>query len=27
VPDLLLQLGAIPSPIDVNSMIAPQAGR
>ena len=27
VPDLLLQLGAIPSPIDVNSMIGPQAGR
>ena len=25
VPDLLLQLGAIDSPIDVNSMIAPQA--
>ncbi len=27
VPDLLLQLGAIPQPIDVNSMIGPQAGR
>ncbi|WIY07591.1 ABC transporter substrate-binding protein [Amycolatopsis mongoliensis] len=27
VPDLLLQLGVIPSPIDVNSMIGPQAGR
>jgi len=27
VPDLLLQLGAIPKPIDVNSMIGPQAGR
>ncbi|WP_206796518.1 ABC transporter substrate-binding protein [Amycolatopsis sp. MtRt-6] len=27
VPDLLLQLGAIPSPIDVNSMISPQAGK
>ncbi|OXM63210.1 ABC transporter substrate-binding protein [Amycolatopsis vastitatis] len=27
VPDLLLQLGAIPNPIDVNSMIGPQAGR
>lgn len=27
VPDLLLQLGAIPGPIDVNSMIGPQAGR
>ena len=25
--DLLLQLGAIPKPIDVNSMIGPQAGR
>ncbi|WP_328457748.1 MULTISPECIES: ABC transporter substrate-binding protein [unclassified Amycolatopsis] len=27
VPDLLLQLGAIPSPIDVNSMIGPQTGK
>src|SRR5207248_4118271 len=27
VPDLLLQLGAIPSPIDGNAMIGPQAGR
>jgi NitT/TauT family transport system substrate-binding protein len=27
VPDLLLQLGTIPSPIDVNSMIGPQVGR
>lgn len=27
VPDLLLQLGAIPSPIDVNTMIGPQQGR
>ncbi|MEU0793372.1 ABC transporter substrate-binding protein [Amycolatopsis sp. NPDC005961] len=27
VPDLLLQLGAIPKSIDVNSMIGPQAGK
>lgn len=27
VPDLLLQLGAIPNPIDVNSMIGPQVGK
>ncbi|MFG1647320.1 ABC transporter substrate-binding protein [Amycolatopsis sp. NPDC049252] len=26
VPDLLLQLGTIPSPIDVNTMIGPQVG-
>ncbi|WP_326943794.1 MULTISPECIES: ABC transporter substrate-binding protein [unclassified Amycolatopsis] len=27
VPDLLLQLGAIPSPIDVNTMLGPQPGK